>query len=102
MEAAARQRALLRSLGPIGLIPLTPLAERALPGGGFHSGGSLPMRLRPSAGEADTLGRPLPARRIHVVDSSCFPSIPSGTVTLTAMANAHRIAGAAMLEEDDQ
>ena len=96
------QRALLRSLGPIGLIPLTPLAERALPGGGFHSGGSVPMRLRPRAGEADTLGRPLPARRIHVVDSSCFPSIPSGTVTLTAMANAHRIAGAAMLEEDDQ
>jgi len=60
------------------------------------------MRLRPRAGEADTLGRPLPARRIHVVDSACFPSIPSGTVTLTAMANAHRIAGAAMLEEDDQ
>jgi choline dehydrogenase-like flavoprotein len=96
---ARLQRALLRSLGPIGLVPLTPLAERALPGGGFHSGGSLPMRLRPGAGEGDTLGRPLPARRIHVVDSSCFPSIPSGTVTLTAMANAYRITAAAMLEE---
>jgi choline dehydrogenase-like flavoprotein len=93
------QRALRRSLGAIGLIPLTPLAERAPPGGGFHFGGSVPMRERPRAGEADTLGRPLPARRIHVVDSSCFPSIPSGTVTLPAMANAYRIATVAMLEE---
>jgi choline dehydrogenase-like flavoprotein len=96
---ARLQRALRRSLGAIGLIPLTPLAERAPAGGGFHLGGSVPMRESPRAGEADTLGRPLPARRIHVVDSSCFPSIPSGTVTLPAMANAHRIATAAMLED---
>src|SRR5205807_9198525 len=41
---ARLQRALLRSLGTIGLVPLTTLAERAPPGGGFHSGGSLPMR----------------------------------------------------------
>ncbi len=93
------QHALRRSLGPIGLVPLTPLAECAPPGGGFHSGGSVPMRAQPRAGETDTLGRPLPARRIHVVDSSCFPSIPSGTITLPAMANAYRIAGAAMNEE---
>jgi choline dehydrogenase-like flavoprotein len=96
---ARLQRALRRSLGAVGLVPLTPLAERAGAGGGFHSGGSVPMRLRPRAGEADTLGRPLPSRRIHVVDSSCFPSIPSGTVTLTAMANAYRIASAAMGED---
>jgi hypothetical protein len=89
---ARLQRALLRPLGAVGLVPLTPLAERAPAGGGFHSGGSLPMRREPRAGEADTLGRPLPARLIHVVDSACFPSIPSGTITLTAMANAHRIA----------
>jgi choline dehydrogenase-like flavoprotein len=93
------QRALLRSLAPLGLIPLAPLAERAGAGGGFHSGGSVPMRLRPGPGEADTLGRPVRARRIHVIDSACFPSIPSGTVTLTAMANAHRIAGAALVED---
>jgi choline dehydrogenase-like flavoprotein len=96
---ARLQRALLRSLGAIGLIPLLPLAERAPVGGGFHLGGSVPMRARPRAGESDTLGRPLPARRLHVVDSSCFPSIPSGTITLPAMANAYRIATAATLEE---
>jgi choline dehydrogenase-like flavoprotein len=97
---ARLQRALARSLGPLGLIALAPLAERAPVGAGFHSGGSLPMRARPRAGEADTLGRPVPASRIHVVDSSCFPSIPSGTVTLPAMANAHRIARAALIEEE--
>ena len=96
---ARLQRALRRSLGAIGLIPLTPLAERAPAGGGFHFGGSVPMRVHPRAGEADTLGRPVPARRIHVVDSSCFPSIPSGTVTLSAMANAYRIATAVTLED---
>jgi choline dehydrogenase-like flavoprotein len=93
------QRSLLRSLGARGLIALAPLGEGAAAGGGFHSGGSVPMSLRPTAGEADTLGRPFPAQRIHVVDSACFPSIPSGTVTLTAMANAYRIAAAALRQE---
>ena len=46
----------------------------------------------PPSGETDTLGRPSGARRIHVVDATCFPSVPGGAITLTAMANAHRIA----------
>jgi choline dehydrogenase-like flavoprotein len=101
--AAALARLLrgLRSLYPVGLIPLGPLAEPAAAGGGFHSGGSVPMRAQPQDGEADLLGRPNPARRVHVVDSACFPSIPSGTITLPAMANAHRIARAAALEDGD-
>jgi choline dehydrogenase-like flavoprotein len=93
------QRALLRVLGPLGLVPLTPLGEVAPPGGGYHYGGSVPMRSRPGSGESDTLGRPHPARRIHVVDSSCFPSVPGGTITFPAMANAHRIATAATAED---
>jgi choline dehydrogenase-like flavoprotein len=97
---ARLRRSLRRSLGPIGLLPLAPLAELAAAGGGFHFGGSLPMRERPGAGEADTLGRPYPARLVHVVDSACFPSIPSGTITLPAMANAYRIASAAASRED--
>ena len=65
------KRALGRSLGRIGLVPLTLLAETAPPGGGYHYGGSIPMRARPAAGESDTMGRPLagraPARRGRVV-----------------------------------
>jgi choline dehydrogenase-like flavoprotein len=93
------QRALRRSLGRIGLVPLSPLAEIAPPGGGYHYGGSVPMSSRPLAGESDTLGRPIPARRVHVVDSSCFPSVPGGTITFPAMANAYRIATAATLKD---
>jgi choline dehydrogenase-like flavoprotein len=93
------QRALRRSLAPIGLVPLAPLAEIPPPGGGYHYGGSLPMRSRPSAGEADTLGRPLPSQRIHAVDAACFPSIPGGTITFPAMANAYRIATNAALQD---
>jgi hypothetical protein len=92
-------RALRRSLAPVGLIPLSPLAEVAPPGGGYHYGGSVPMCAAPGAGESDLLGRPVPAQRIHVVDASCFPSIPGGTITFPAMANAHRIATAATLQD---
>jgi choline dehydrogenase-like flavoprotein len=88
------QRALLRSLGPLGLVPLAPLAELAPAGGGYHYGGSIPMRSRPRFGESDTLGRPAATRLIHVVDGSCFPSVPGGAITFSAMANAHRIASA--------
>jgi choline dehydrogenase-like flavoprotein len=92
-------RSLARSLTPLGLVPLSPLAEVAPPGGGYHYGGSVPMRRQPGADEADPLGRPVPAQRVHVVDSSCFPTVPGSTITLTAMANAHRIATVAAAEE---
>jgi choline dehydrogenase-like flavoprotein len=86
------QGALRRSLARVGLVPLTPLAELARPGGGYHYGGSIPMRTQPRTGEADMLGRPPTTPHVHVVDSACFPSIPGGTITIPAMANAYRIA----------
>jgi choline dehydrogenase-like flavoprotein len=72
--------------------PLTPLLKMGSPGRGFHTGGSLPMRSTPHEFETDSLGTPHGCQRVHVVDSSVFPSIPASTITLTAMANAHRIA----------
>jgi ferredoxin len=93
------QRALHRSLGRIGLVPLAPLAEIAPPGGGYHYGASIPMSLSPGFGECDTLGRPSATRRVHVVDGSCLPSVPGGAITFSAMANAHRITTAAAREE---
>ncbi len=87
-----------RSLGRVGLIPLTRLAEIAPAGGGYHYGGSIPMSTSPSFGASDLLGRPNGARHIHVVDASCFPTVPGGAVTFSAMANAHRIAMATSRE----
>jgi choline dehydrogenase-like flavoprotein len=68
-----------------------PLLQETVPGRGFHSGGSFPMRESPRTGETDHLGRPPGWRRLHVVDSSVFPSIPAATISLTVMANAWRI-----------
>ncbi len=75
-------------------VPLKYLMTIGKPGQGNHSGGSLPMRARPGPLETDVAGRPSGFRRVHVVDSSVFPSIPATTITLTIMANAHRIAAA--------
>lgn len=72
--------------------PLTPLLKLGTPGRGFHTGSSFPMTRSPQQLETDTMGRPGSCRRTHIVDSSVFPSIPASTITLTAMANAHRIA----------
>ncbi|HEY4047696.1 MAG TPA: NAD(P)-binding protein [Acidobacteriaceae bacterium] len=78
--------------GEISAVPLFPLLRPGAPGRGFHTGGSFPMREHPQGIETDIYGRPSGLSRIHAVDSSIFPSIPATTITLTAMANAHRIA----------
>ena len=72
--------------------PVSALMKIGAPGRGFHTGGSFPMRSSPGELETDVLGTPAGCRRVHIVDSSVFPSIPASTITLTAMANAHRIA----------
>jgi choline dehydrogenase-like flavoprotein len=76
-------------------IPGMPVLDS--PGGGNHSGGTFPMREHASEFETDILGRPYGFQHIHIVDSSVFPSLPATTITLTIMANAHRIAS--MCEE---
>jgi choline dehydrogenase-like flavoprotein len=50
------------------------------------------MRAQPSRFESDRWGRPYGFERVHVVDATVFPSIPSGPITISVMANAHRIA----------
>jgi len=84
-------RKLLRQAPALQALPLEPLLQIAAPGRGFHSGGSLPMHERPGEFETDLLGRPHGWERVHVVDSTVFPSIPATTITFSVMANAHRI-----------
>lgn len=73
-------------------IPLQPLLQKGTVGRGFHTGGSFPMREQPGKFETDTLGRLSAWKNVHLIDASVFPSVPASTITLTAMANAHRIA----------
>ena len=53
------------------------------------------MRKSPVGLETDSLGRLAGLHRVFLVDASVFPSIPATTITLSVMANAHRIASAA-------
>jgi choline dehydrogenase-like flavoprotein len=75
-------------------IPLSALLQTSQPGRGFHSGGTFPMRAKPTNFESDGLGRPYGFEKVHVVDATTFPSIPAAPITLTVLANAHRIASA--------
>jgi choline dehydrogenase-like flavoprotein len=76
----------------LGMFPILGLVQLGSPGKGNHVGGSFPMRRAPGDLESDVLGRPRGFDRVHVVDASVFPSVAATTVTLTVMANAHRIA----------
>ena len=75
-------------------LPMPLTLYIAKPGRGFHSGGTFPMAQSPARFQSDLLGRPQGFQRVHIVDSTCFPSIPATTITLSVMANAHRIASA--------
>ena len=85
-------RKLLRNRSLLRAVPLSPMLRPGDAGRGFHAGGTLPMSARPGPFQTDVWGRPHGLRRVHVVDSSVFPSINASTITLTVMANAHRIA----------
>jgi hypothetical protein len=74
-----------------GLLPVPFLTQIALPGEGVHFGSWLPMGEK-----SDLLGRPIGSNHIHVVDSSVLPTIAPGPITFTVMANAMRIAKAAV------
>lgn len=73
-------------------VPLLPGLQFPKPGSGYHSGGTFPMREMPQGLETDTLGRLPSMDRVHLVDASVLPSIPATSITLSMMANAHRIA----------
>lgn len=73
-------------------LPIRWLLEIGKPGAGNHIGGTFPMKKTPSKFESDCLGRPYGYQKVHAVDATVFPSIPATTITLSVMANAHRIA----------
>jgi choline dehydrogenase-like flavoprotein len=73
-------------------LPIVPAMQFAEPGRSYHSGGTFPMRRAPGRLETDTLGQLPGLPAVHFIDASIFPSIPATTITLTVMANAHRIA----------
>ncbi len=77
----------------LGWYMLKSKAQHSFKGGGFHVGGTMPMRFHPESElDTDLLGCPKGLTRVHIVDSSILPSLPGTTIGLVAMANAYRIA----------
>lgn len=94
-KVKSKLREIQSSMGAFAIPGFTKLGA---PGKSYHIGASFPMRGKPHGFESDTLGRPVGFGRVHLVDASCLPSIPSTNITLTVMANAMRIATLAARE----
>ena len=89
MQAATRR--LAREMAKAGMVPLSFASRMGAPGASFHTGGTVPMATAPTTRQSDPLGRPFGSEHVHLIDASTFPSIPATTITLSVMANAHRI-----------
>ena len=84
---------LFNILRKVGCFLIIPAVKNSIKSGSFHVGGSLPMKHVPEKElETNVMGNPKGWSKIHVIDSSTFPSLPSTTIGLLAMANASRIA----------
>ena len=82
-------RAASPGLSNLGFHLITPLAQVPNVGASYHVG-HLTVTGQPGT-DTDT-GRVLGTSAVHVVDGAALPAVPTGPVTLTMMANAHRIA----------
>lgn len=92
------RRAVLQNWRKLSMIPLpfsNILADflRGNTLGGWHFGGTLPMKETPTA-DSDLFpnGEVKGVPRAYILDSSSFPSIPSSTIALLSAANGHRVA----------
>ncbi len=60
--------------------------------GGWHFGGTLPMKVKPvKSCECKENGELVGINKLFIIDSSSFPSIPGSTVALLTMANSYYI-----------
>lgn len=94
----AVRRAVLRHWLTLRMVPIpfgVQLADffRRNQLGGWHFGGTLPMRERPSMPtECRTTGELAGLQGVYAIDSAAFPSVPASTVALVTAAHAHRVA----------
>jgi choline dehydrogenase-like flavoprotein len=92
-QAAASLRRAYARLGAY-MLPMSFTAGQ--PGGDIHYAGTLPMRERPQAGETSAIGELAGLDGLFVVDGASLPNLTEKSHTLTIMANADRIARAAL------
>lgn len=93
-----RLRGALRSLG---LFPVPGPADLSMPGSDFHYAGTLPMGASGPLATTEA-GELVGARGLYIVDGASLPRLPAKPPTLTAMANAARIAAGILRREAAQ
>ncbi len=84
-----RERVLMKALIKLGIIPI----KRINPGAGssIHYGGTLPFSKIEKSGSQSPEGKVYGTENVFVVDSSGFRFLAAKGVTLSIMANAHRV-----------
>ena len=75
----------------LGFTILTKLIIRLGIGGSQHLGSSFKMSKKPKIFETDTYGRPFGFKKIHVIDSTVLPNLPTATIVFASMSNSLRI-----------
>jgi hypothetical protein len=76
----------------LGFKIMSKLMIRLGAGGSQHLGSSFKMSKEPSKFETDTIGRPFGFKKIHVIDSTVLPNLPTATLVFATMSNSIRIA----------
>jgi hypothetical protein len=85
-----REAQLARTQRRLGCFPLK--AIRTPHGASIHYGGTLPVSADGAPFTLDDRGRLAGTRRVYVADGSGLRYLPAKGITLTLMANAHRVA----------
>lgn len=85
-----REALVARMLRRLGCFPLKTI--RTPHGASIHYGGTLPFATDGASFTLDGSGRLAGTRRVYVADGSGLRYLPAQGITLTLMANAHRVA----------
>jgi NADH dehydrogenase len=87
---------LLRLLRPLGLWSHPVLIQQPATGLAIHYAGTLPMQAVPSAYQCHPSGRLAGTQRVYIADSAGFTTLSAKNMSLGMMANAMRVAAAAV------
>jgi nucleoside-diphosphate-sugar epimerase/choline dehydrogenase-like flavoprotein len=87
---------LLRLLRPLGLWTTPALVQQPPTGHAIHYAGTLPMQTAPGPYQCEPTGRLAGTRRVYIADSAGFTTLPAKNMSLGMMANAMRVAAAAV------
>ncbi|RLD41474.1 MAG: hypothetical protein DRI86_13300 [Bacteroidetes bacterium] len=84
-----REKILKKAIRKLGVIPIKSINTGA--GSSIHYGGSIPFNDTEKLGNQNKDGRLYGTKNVFIADSSGFNFLPAKGVTLSIMANAHRI-----------